>query len=482
MSDKQREQAHTSGFGCFWKSLGVLLASVFVCGFGLGGCLMVRHNQHKQQFNMTVERIRVTGEPLDGPGLNSFYRVPQNENDLTSLYLQALAPFLEGQGNQAFWQDARPLPIVGESTTPIPPPGQPWAELEASQALIEKYQTSVDLLHEAGRQQGSVRYPVDFNAGYGALLPHAQAVRSASRFLSLDLQVSLHTEDRTRAVDSLVAMLKVGESLKDEPINISQLVRMAVFGIFVQDLQIYLEHGSPTDEDLARLQAALSEVDFPGALTRALQGERAMAYQTVATSDLKTMQSLSSGGGPTPAVMDWLPKNQTVAQIRPGDSAMVLITLTEMVEASRHPFPKAAEEAAAADARLKAFFAKDQQQLPWDRHVLTQMLLPALSRTFSATAERTATHRASIAMLAVERHRLAHSGQLPERLDDLVPDLLATAPIDPFDGQSLRLVQTENGYVVYSVGPDNKDDQGNVGVQGQKGLDIGLQREMQKAE
>jgi len=61
--------------------------------------------------------------------------------------------------------------------------------------------------------------------------------------------------------------------------------------------------------------------------------------------------------------------------------------------------------------------------------------------------------------LAVERYRLA-SGQLPGQLADLVPRYLVQVPQDPFDGQAIRYRRLKKGYVVYSIGRDLRDNNG----------------------
>ena len=47
-------------------------------------------------------------------------------------------------------------------------------------------------------------------------------------------------------------------------------------------------------------------------------------------------------------------------------------------------------------------------------------------------------------------------------LDELVPDLLAEVPRDPFDPNSLplRYKHNESGYTIYSVGADRTDNNG----------------------
>ena len=83
---------------------------------------------------------------------------------------------------------------------------------------------------------------------------------------------------------------------------------------------------------------------------------------------------------------------------------------------------------------------------------MSYFLLPEAGAVAQVRVTRTA--------LAVERWRLAHDAQVPDSLTELVPDVLPTVPIDPFDGRSLRYKKLTPGYVVYSVGSDFVDDGG----------------------
>jgi hypothetical protein len=48
----------------------------------------------------------------------------------------------------------------------------------------------------------------------------------------------------------------------------------------------------------------------------------------------------------------------------------------------------------------------------------------------------------------------------PEQLEELVPKYLAKMPVDQFTGGSPIYRQTEAGYLLYSVGPNTKDEGG----------------------
>jgi hypothetical protein len=76
-------------------------------------------------------------------------------------------------------------------------------------------------------------------------------------------------------------------------------------------------------------------------------------------------------------------------------------------------------------------------------------------RSATAAGERLALNRAAVAVLGVEIFRRAHSGNLPQALDDSL--------LDPFTGTPLKFVRSASSYTVYSVGPDQHDEGGAVG-------------------
>ena len=92
--------------------------------------------------------------------------------------------------------------------------------------------------------------------------------------------------------------------------------------------------------------------------------------------------------------------------------------------------------------------------------LFSRIMVPPLSHAFARDGDLAARLRVGQTALALERFRRAHNGSLPSSLSELVPAYLETAPRDPFDGQPLRFKPLSRGYVVYSVGSDEKDDGG----------------------
>ena len=85
--------------------------------------------------------------------------------------------------------------------------------------------------------------------------------------------------------------------------------------------------------------------------------------------------------------------------------------------------------------------------------------LPDLTGAVRREARCLANVRLALTAVALEQFRAAHN-QYPATLSELTPGYLTTTPVDPFDGQLLRYGKRAAGYVLYSIGPDLKDDGG----------------------
>jgi hypothetical protein len=92
--------------------------------------------------------------------------------------------------------------------------------------------------------------------------------------------------------------------------------------------------------------------------------------------------------------------------------------------------------------------------------LLKGKMATTFSGHFRIQSQMQARIHQAIAWCALERFRFKH-GRLPESLNELVPEFLDKPLLDPASGQPLRYVRVgEQGYRVYSIGWDGKDDGG----------------------
>jgi len=87
------------------------------------------------------------------------------------------------------------------------------------------------------------------------------------------------------------------------------------------------------------------------------------------------------------------------------------------------------------------------------------MLLPALSRACNWEARLDAQLGNAEIALALHIYK-AKYGEFPDSLKKLIPEILTSLPLDPFTGKDYIYRRKEEGFIVYSVGDNLKDNGG----------------------
>jgi hypothetical protein len=72
-------------------------------------------------------------------------------------------------------------------------------------------------------------------------------------------------------------------------------------------------------------------------------------------------------------------------------------------------------------------------------------------------------HRLMRIAFAITRYRAKYDKQ-PSNLEELVPEFLTHVPLDPFDNKPLRMKKVSAGSIIYSVGPNMEDNDGQEGT------------------
>jgi hypothetical protein len=90
--------------------------------------------------------------------------------------------------------------------------------------------------------------------------------------------------------------------------------------------------------------------------------------------------------------------------------------------------------------------------------LLTSILLPAIHRVIERVDVIQARCSVTRLTIGLKAYYIDHQ-ELPDRLEDLVPDYVHAIPVDPFDGESLRYDKKQA--ILYSVGSDFVDNGGS---------------------
>ncbi|MBN2473083.1 MAG: hypothetical protein JXB62_00645 [Pirellulales bacterium] len=434
MSAKERSKSAWGCLGCG----GCLVVAVVILVLVAAVVFFTWSRGAARRAQAELALARQAGEPTSAEELELFYERTDDEQEMAQWWLQGALP-LRGE---AFTAAAGNLPIVGDGEGEIPPPGQPWPELQAADDFLGQYARPLQQLHEAAEADRPARYPIDFSQGFNARLDDIQALRAASRMLALEAHVRAHRGDAHGAALSIEAILALADSLKQEPLLISQLIRLALEGMGHEVFHRQLPTAGFSEEDLDRLQARLRAIDDSDGLQRAIIGERVMGIQAI--------EGPASAGAELPVSLPRFLVDDNLAYY--------LGYMRRIVAATKSPLPQARKQMEQIGQDLQQETG-GRSPLAAPGRIMAASLVPAHSTVVNAAARGAATRRASDVMIAVERFRRAH-GRLPESLAKLVPEYLPEVPADPFDGLPLRYAVREGQYIIYSVGKDGVDNGG----------------------
>jgi hypothetical protein len=93
--------------------------------------------------------------------------------------------------------------------------------------------------------------------------------------------------------------------------------------------------------------------------------------------------------------------------------------------------------------------------------IVISMFLPAVMSVQVTVDRATQTTTNGRVTIALARFR-AENGRYPAKLDELAPKYLPTVPHDLFVDAALKYRTVDGGYLLYSVGPNEIDDEGRT--------------------
>ena len=305
---------------------------------------------------------------------------------------------------------------------------------------LSKYDDVTSELRTASTRPHS-HYPVHYHESFSALLPHLSVLRGVSDVVRLRTVAELHHGRTNEALADLKLTIYLAESLKSEPLLISQLVRLALLENALDTVWETLDRWG--DAELLELQQTLSRIDVFEDYPRSLRGERAFSNDVFARmrrgehfpGELASIARYAHSG--------LLYQNQ--------------LTINRLHQ--KHVLDSVDVENRKVDAR-KALALEDLPELK-GRHpyrIFAKLLFPALSKAVLRFTSAQADLDFAVIACALERHRREH-GQYPASLEELRPKLVERVPHDIVSGGPLHYrPAAADGFTLYAVGFDEKDN------------------------
>jgi hypothetical protein len=278
-----------------------------------------------------------------------------------------------------------------------------------------------------------------------------------------------HEGNGSEAVTLCRAALNCGRSAGDEVSQGRVQFQYQLAATAVDTLERVLGLGTGPDADLAALQAVLEEESNQPILLQQFRCERAVwdrfferAMQgKEARSPFGIL--LHRGQSGFTSVMGGVEVRTLFSGSLISHRAELIEYFNELVECAKTPEHLQDGAITQVETRLQRLAGPAQYRiisLYWRPSMRFQL----------------ARMRSAAVALACERYRLAH-GKWPQRLAELVPAFLQEVPTDPYDGQPIRFRRLSDGVVIYSVGPDGRDNGGALERISHRvqGKDVGFQ-------
>ncbi|MCH5373188.1 MAG: hypothetical protein JJ992_04385, partial [Planctomycetes bacterium] len=241
--------------------------------------------------------------------------------------------------------------------------------------------------------------------------------------------------DRDEALRTSILNLRMARHLDREPSLVAYLVSIAVRGTGITSANRVLRSGPVADSARKALDDELARHDLTKSYQQALVTER--AFGLTAFNEINLGRFWPARGFWNNAVIYYL-------DMMDGQLALASRPYYQLLQTP----PKAVSKPVS----------------PWT--MLADLVLPAIGAAREATERDRATMRCLRALNAVTRLE-QQDAPVPALVDLGLPEEQTT---DPFTGKPLLMKKLPDGWVIYSVGQNQKDDGGKVDDQSDFGL------------
>jgi type II secretory pathway pseudopilin PulG len=320
------------------------------------------------------------------------------------------------------------------SDSPTPP------SLADKEKLVAENAGAVQLLHQGFQYPYQEPPSRSFNTAF----PHYQKIRALARFLSLQAQVEVEKGDAGGATGASLDAIQMGETMPRGGPLIGMLVGAACQAIGRKQAWQAAGH---LDAAQARAAARRLEIIRAGHVPFAdTMQEEEWCTQAGLLEKMRQRGWPGNIGTFTGDASNILPTQMLLIRCRLSGKRNIMSNYTRYMDQ------------ATANARQPYTAHPAAPDVP--EGPINQFLLPVFNQARLREVDASTQNALLLVTLALRAYRLDH-GAYPPTLAALAPRYLHAVPTDPFAlSGPLRYKRTGTSYVLYSVGPDGKDDGG----------------------
>ncbi|NUM36234.1 MAG: hypothetical protein HUU50_16960 [Candidatus Brocadiae bacterium] len=325
------------------------------------------------------------------------------------------------------------------------PPVQQAMDSEKEKKLdeyLESCAQAILILKQAGDKK-ECRFPIDWTKGTSTLLPQISGIKDSVKLLCLYAYRQKQKGNIQEAMQAIVLSIKLAQYLRQEPALISQMVRHTSEKTALT-MMAKLLSGTPVPKEY--IQPIYSMIQDESKDFFSIQGCHAGEISMVmhlfeVYKDCDEMNKFSLGS----KMSKWQHFFYMLSSYWEQDQLEYLTMSYDIYEAllkshASHSWKLYLKTINRIDASGKS--------LPILKPI-TRLFLPGGCLKYNL--ENIALRRCAQAILAINMHCQIHKN-FPEKIE---------IPIDPFDDNPLRYKRLNSGFLVYSIGKDEEDNQGD---------------------
>jgi hypothetical protein len=336
-------------------------------------------------------------------------------------------------------------------------------------ALSQPAVPDLDLLRKA-LERPCARMDGDYERPFESPLPNFVRLRTVAQMLAQRAQCYLLQGQPEAAWHELAPVrdmcrLLDGKPTSDCPTLVAAMIDVAISGLYTSIIKDGLRLGAWREPELAAIQKQLTEVRLLSLVRASLNAERAATCRTFECYTRGELKKLFSFGDKQHNVLDnlkdptfllitfaprgWMYQNMC-AGAPLGQRALEALDLP-----NNQVLPAKLED---IERELLAVHAR---RSPY--RFLAAIAMPNFAKALQTMARNQTLANEAYIACGLERYRLAR-GQYLETLEGLVPQFADKIPDDLISGQPLKYRRTaEGGFLLYSVGWNEKNDGGVAG-------------------
>lgn len=290
------------------------------------------------------------------------------------------------------------------------------------------------------------------------LLLDLSGLRWCAQLLASKAKIEAENREAEKALHTCLIGLKLAKSFND-PFGASQLVRIAINGIIAYEIEKVLQKG---EGNVNLYQSLIREIESErgnNLTAYGLRGEMVidMSYFSDQKKYIEIVISKESFEKLPETEKEGIRKIYNAPEEFWYEQYLTYLqTMYEVISLANKPYWEVREP-------LKKL-ADKIQKLPKEEALMTQWLIPVPSPLFLRKANLDATLGNAELALALKIYK-EKNGSYPDRLTQIVPEILKELPKDPFTGEDHVYHRAGYGFIIYSLGDNAKDDGGISAVE-----------------